>query len=92
MKTNVSVGLSTIVGYAFSALSGALAGYAAIENVPGTAKWLGILSLAAVAATNFNRSMQAKAAIEAAPAPSPEVLSDRPETAVSPDAPAPTAV
>lgn len=86
----VSVGPATIVGYGFSALAAGASALAASEGeLSGPGKWLAILSAITAVTTNFGRQMQAKAAI--APAPAPEVLTDRPETGVAPEDPPPVA-
>lgn len=81
MSTNVPVGPATVVGYILTALASAASAVAASENeLAGPGKWLAILAIISGLTTNVGRQVQAtKLPVE--------VLTTKPESAVTPDMP-----
>lgn len=87
MNVKVPVGLASLVGYLLTTLGAAATAWAAASTSPViSAKDLAILTFAAGLATNAGRHLQGAVALKAAPPA--EVLNERPESAVTPEAPA----
>lgn len=85
MNTTVPFGPASLIGYGGALAAAIIAAVEALEangQTPGSVKWLLIISAALAAFTNHGRQIQAAAQ----PAPV-EVLTEKPETAVTPEAP-----